>query len=195
LVALCLDLSLRLQGKTHLDAVMRGLWLRCAAGPMREQDLKDELQAQTSRDWSAELASWVHSTAELPVLDLLAQHGVAVVHEPSQLAQALGLRVADGASLVVKSVLRGGAAEHAGFAPGDEWLAVQVPHARKNSAPAIWRLHKLEDLPLYMGAAKKAIAWVSRDKQVVQLPWVMPATETTVRLVAQDSKRLSAWLA
>jgi len=33
LVALCLDLSLRAEGKTTLDAVMRGLWARCARRP------------------------------------------------------------------------------------------------------------------------------------------------------------------
>ena len=36
LVALCLDLTLRHEGKTTLDAVMRALWLRCQGGPMTE---------------------------------------------------------------------------------------------------------------------------------------------------------------
>ena len=39
LVALCLDLTLRAEGKTTLDAVMRGLWTRCSGGPMSEQDV------------------------------------------------------------------------------------------------------------------------------------------------------------
>ncbi|MBM3398208.1 MAG: M61 family metallopeptidase, partial [Betaproteobacteria bacterium] len=48
LVALCLDLKLRHEFKREgctLDHVMRGLWKRCQAGPMREQDLLDELHA------------------------------------------------------------------------------------------------------------------------------------------------------
>ena len=35
LVALCLDLTLRAEGKTTLDDVMRGLWARCPAAPWR----------------------------------------------------------------------------------------------------------------------------------------------------------------
>jgi len=47
LVGLCLDLSLRAEGKTSLDAVMRGLWARCQGGPMAEADL---LAAPTPRN-------------------------------------------------------------------------------------------------------------------------------------------------
>jgi predicted metalloprotease with PDZ domain len=45
LVGLCLDLTLRAEGKTTLDAVMRGLWTRCAGGPMAEADLLDILSS------------------------------------------------------------------------------------------------------------------------------------------------------
>jgi predicted metalloprotease with PDZ domain len=37
LVALCLDLTLRAEGKATLDDVMRALWKRCAGGPMTVQ--------------------------------------------------------------------------------------------------------------------------------------------------------------
>ena len=85
------------------------------------------LQELTGRDWSRELTRWVHGTRELPLKDLLTQQGVAVLQEPAQMAQALGLRVADaGGSVQIKMVLRGGAAEQAGFAAGDEWLGVDV---------------------------------------------------------------------
>jgi len=65
LVALCLDLSLRAEGRS-LDEVMRGLWKRCKAGPMREQDVLDELQAVTGRSWQKELQAWVHSSPTAP---------------------------------------------------------------------------------------------------------------------------------
>jgi S1-C subfamily serine protease len=43
------------------------------------------------------------------------------------MAQRLGLRVADAnGAVTVKAVLRGVAAEAAGFAAGDEWLGVDV---------------------------------------------------------------------
>ena len=38
LVALCFDLTLRQEGSTTLDHVMRALWQRCKAGPMAEAD-------------------------------------------------------------------------------------------------------------------------------------------------------------
>jgi len=93
LVALCLDLSLRSQYKSAghtLDAVMRGLWKRCKAGPMREQDLLDELQAMTGRSWAGEIQHWVHSTQELPLRELLA--GRTPKHRPWRNAWDCGCR-------------------------------------------------------------------------------------------------------
>ena len=55
LVALCLDLTLRRDGHTTLDVVMRTLFLRCKGGPMREQDLREVLQALAGRSFDAEL--------------------------------------------------------------------------------------------------------------------------------------------
>jgi predicted metalloprotease with PDZ domain len=82
LVALCLDLTLRAEGKTTLDAVMRGLWTRCQAGPMTEADLLAVLQALGGRSFAKEIALWVHSTKELPLQTLLEQHGVQVHRDP-----------------------------------------------------------------------------------------------------------------
>ena len=44
LVALCFDLTLRAEGQTTLDDVMRALWQRCKAGPMTEADFAAVLQ-------------------------------------------------------------------------------------------------------------------------------------------------------
>src|SRR3990167_6661159 len=44
LVALCLDLTLRREGRTTLDDVMRALWQRCDGGPMDEATLRAVLQ-------------------------------------------------------------------------------------------------------------------------------------------------------
>ena len=62
---------------------------------MREQDLREVLQALAGRSFDAELDQWVHSTDELPLQALLEHHGVAVHDDPAQLAQRLGLRVAE----------------------------------------------------------------------------------------------------
>jgi predicted metalloprotease with PDZ domain len=190
LVALCLDLSLRAQGKATLDAVMRGLWTRCAGGPMAEADLLAVLQDQTGRSWAKEIKAWVHSTRELPLKSLLQAQGLQVHVDPAQMAQRLGLRVADAnGTVTIKAVLRGGAAESAGFAAGDEWLGVDVG-ARAQCGS--WRLNKLDDLALLLGPERRATALVSRDKRLLRLPLVLPQGVTTWR-IANAGRAAGRW--
>jgi predicted metalloprotease with PDZ domain len=191
LVALCLDLTLRAEGRTSLDAVMQRLWQRCAGGPMSEQDLLDVLAELAGRSFARELAHWVHSTRDLPVTELLEKHGVKVHREPDQVAQQLGLRVKDAGSLSIHQVLRGGVAEQAGFASGDEWLAVQAAGS-KASGP--WRMQSLDDLMLYAGNAKKVLVTVARDKRLLTLPLTLPKPTYAVRLTTADSTLLERWL-
>ena len=211
LVALCLDLTLRREGKTTLDDVMRALWKRCAGGPMTEADLRTELAVQAGRSFDNELDQWVHSTAELPLAELLAAHGVALKPEQPQLAQRLGLRVTENHSVQLKTVLRGGPAEKAGMAAGDEWLGLQVQGQG-------WRIARLEDVAFYAGAATQVTAVVARDGRLLQLPMALPAalaavapgkskpagqrgrkataaTPDTISLTATDSTALGRWLA
>ena len=190
LVALCFDLTLRREGHTTLDEVMRALWLRCKAGPMSEADFADVLQTLGKRSFAAELKSWVHGKAELPIRELLIEHGVAVHDDPAQLAQRLGLRVSETHGVVVKTVLSGGAAEQAGFSSGDEWLAVESIKQQNG-----WRMQRLDDLLLYAGTAKKVIALVSRDKRLVRLELAIPPTATTWRLAIKDTAKVDTWLA
>ena len=211
LVALCLDLTLRREGKTTLDDVMRALWKRCAGGPMAEADLRTELAVQAGRSFDNELDQWVHSTAELPLAELLAAHGVALKPEQPRLAQRLGLRVTENHSVQLKTVLRGGPAEKAGMAAGDEWLGLQVQGQG-------WRIARLEDVAFYAGAATQVTAVVARDGRLLQLPMALPAalaavapgkskpagqrgrkataaTPDTISLTATDSTALGRWLA
>ena len=195
LVALCFDLTLRREGHTSLDAVMRALWLRCTAGaqgeggPMTEADFAAVLQSLGKRPFDAELKAWVHGKGELPVRQLLTQHGVTVHDDPAQLAQRLGLRVTDTHGVVVKTVLSGGAAEKAGFSAGDEWLGVETI-----KPPSGWRMQRLDDLLLYAGTAKKVIALVSRDKRILRLELSIPPPATTWRLGIKDAAKVEAWL-
>ena len=207
LVALCLDLSLRQHGvKNHsvtLDDVMRTLWTRCCVskgtkgagkhdGSMHEADVLAVLKALTGRSWSAEFKAWVHGTRDLPLEKLLAHHGVKVQHDPAQLAQRLGLRVAEDHSVHIKTVLNGSAAHMAGFAPGDEWIGVEVA----GKAASAWRLKKLDDLLLYAGAAKKITALISRDRQLLRLNLALPTPQanSTWRLVLDNPKLVARWL-
>nr|WP_295785589.1 peptidase M61 [Rhodoferax sp.] len=191
LVALCLDLTLRAEGKTTLDAVMRALWARCQGGPMAEQDLLDVLTALGGRSFAPDIARWVHGTADLPLDALLERHGVQIHHEPDQVAQQLGLRVKESGGLFIHQVLRGGVAEKAGFASGDEWIAVQPTGS---SAHGAWRLQSLDDFTLCTGNAKKVTAIVSRDKRLLSLPLTLPKASQAVRLAVKDAALVDAWL-
>ena len=203
LVALCLDLTLRSEGRTThgatLDDVMRSLWKRCKAGPMRELDVADVLETLGLRSFVPELAAWVHGRSELPLKDLLGQHGVAVLEEPAQLAQRLGLRVTESQGIQIKTVLRGGAAEQAGFSAGDEWLGIEplAGASAKPQRPALdagWRMMRLDDLPLYAGDAAQVIALVARDKRLMRLEMRLPPAQTTWRLAVSNEARINEWL-
>ena len=193
LVALCFDLTLRQQGKATLDDVMRELYVRCKAGtpgggPMREADFAQVLQDLGGRAFSKEIAAWVHGVRDLPIKELLEKNGVSISNDPSQTAQRLGLRVGETQGIAIKAVLRAGAAEVAGFCAGDEWLGVEV-------AGEGWRIHKLDDLALYVLAGKEFVALVSRDKRLLRLPVTLPVTVTTWRLGLRDAALTAQWLA
>lgn len=187
MVALCFDLTLRQEGHANLDQVMRALWLRCKAGPMAEADFAAVLKELGGRAFNRELAAWVHGTRELPMKELLEQHGVAVMEEPAQLQQRLGIRSTETQGLVLKNVLRGGPAEQAGLAAGDEWVGVEV-------AGQAWRMQKLDDLLLYAGTHRKVTAIVSRDRRLLRRELTLPAGATTWRLVLRDAARVLSWL-
>ena len=199
LVALCLDLSLRREGRTTLDDVLRTLWQRSAGGPMDEALLREVLQALGGRSFDAELDAWVHSTAELPLAELLQAHGIALQSDTPQPAQRLGLRVTEGNAVLIKTVLRGGLAEQAGMAPGDEWLGIEVQGQG-------WRITHLDDLALYAGKAPQVTALVARDRRLLRLPLALqrparskrkasaPEQPDTVTLAVTDAARAARWL-
>ena len=195
LVAMCLDLTLRAEGRGSLDEVMRALWHRTQGGPMRESDLSTVLRQLGKRSFAAELAQWVHGTADLPVLDLLAAAGAKVHRDKAPLAQSLGLRVAaDAGGLTVKNVLRGGAGEAAGLAAGDEWLGVEFAPARRGLPAEAWRVRKLDEVAALRGTRSALTALVSRDGRLLRCPLTWPADDTAVRLTVEDAARLGHWL-
>lgn len=191
LVALCLDLTLRAEGRTTLDAVMTALWQRCSGGPMCEEDVLAVLQSLAGRSFAKELARWVHDTVELPVANLLQQHGIALHREPDAAAQTLGIKVREGNGLFIQQVLRGSAAEQAGFASGDEWIAVQP---MGTSSPSTWRMQTLDDLALYAGKAKRVSALISRDRQLHSLTLSLPKPSSSVRMSIKDADIAQRWL-
>lgn len=223
LIALCLDLTLRFEGKTTLDDVMRQLWSRWrTSAPNRKNSTQGNtkgtaistpetgfseagflavLQACAGRSLATELAQWVHSTDELPLAQLLTRHGVAVTYDAAPLAQSLGLRVAAGVAggVRIKTVLHGGTAQAAGLAAGDEWVGVWVKNSQAKGPEQGWRLNQLDDLRLYAGPQRELTALVARDQRLLSLPLRLPpATGSgavqTWHLSICDAAALTAWL-
>jgi predicted metalloprotease with PDZ domain len=216
LVALLLDLSLRREGHGSLDEVMRGLWARSAAaggsesshakgarsgktsarnprpgGPITEADITAVLEEVSGRSYAVELANWVHGTGELPLREALAGMGIAWSEDPPTPAQRLGVRLSDsGGLLKLQSVLRGGVAERAGLAAGDELVALDG-----------WRLRRIDDLAALQALAKPLPLLAARDQRL--LPLTLPAAAAplgAVRLApdpqadAAAGAHRSAWL-
>jgi predicted metalloprotease with PDZ domain len=205
LVALCFDLSLRhgdatakTKGSktTSLDEVMRWLWKHSNAsaqgqGGITEADFAAALQSLSGRSYSNEIAAWIHGTADLPIQTLLAAHGVSALPEPAAslpMMQRIGIRASEsGSSVMVKTVLRGGLAELAGLAAGDEILAAND-----------WRIQKLDELTLIAGNKKQVTLTVSRDKRLLRLKLTLPTASlvpsSSFMLRITKDELLSAWL-
>ena len=152
LVALCLDLTLRREGKGNLDQVLQQLWTAQTSGikGITEADIAAALEAVGGRSYAPELAAWVHGRGDLPLQELLADRGLEWKTQAPSWAQRLGVKVLEGksggSSLKIQAVLRGSPAEAAGLAAGDEWLGVIVDGQS-------WRLQQLEQLAYLVPAA------------------------------------------
>jgi predicted metalloprotease with PDZ domain len=210
LIALCLDLTLRLITVTQdhsdekikpfftLDDVMRKLWVDCKGGLMSEMHLLKAIKDLTQVNLNQKINDWVHSTRELPTLELLKNFGVEAKFEPSQWAQKLGLRIAEssGPNLIVKQVLDGGIAQKAGICEGDEWLAIEVISRKKGGQSQSWRINKLDDIQLYAGEHRFINALISRDKKMTQIKIDLKEmyNNKTLRLIQSDPSRVSKWL-
>ena len=193
LVALALDLTLRQPGgRGTLDDVMRLLWQRSGGGAITEADIRQALRDVAGRSLDAELDAWVHGTADLPLPPLLQSHGLAWTRDKPLLAQRLGARLAEGGALKALAVLRGGVAERAGLAAGDELIAY-----------GDWRLARPDDLDT-LGALGPAAAaqplLVSRDQRLLRLTLPHQPVEGAVALAvppkapAAEARRRRAWL-
>jgi predicted metalloprotease with PDZ domain len=143
LVALGLDLTIRAAtaGKKSLDDVMRTLWQRYgrnffSAGGGRGLEESDVL-ALFEEVSGVALASffkrYVHGTDDVPLQQLLAPFGIALIAPEASGKPDIGVRLAiEGGDSKIASVYEGGAAHKAGLSAGDKLVAVdglRVPAA------------------------------------------------------------------
>lgn len=179
LVALSLDLTLRAESGRSLDDVMRALWVNSRGGPITEGDIAQALAQAIGRSMGPEIDAWVHGTGELPLEPLLALAGIRSLAEAGTVPQRLGLRVAESAltGVQVKGVLRGGAAERAGLAAGDELLAANG-----------WRLRRLDDLHGIAPAGREIELLASRDQRVFSVRLALGAEGGGAIALSLDEK-------
>jgi C-terminal processing protease CtpA/Prc len=124
----------------------------------------------------------------------LERHGARVTHEIAPMAQQLGVRVSEsGGAVRLKTVLRGGAAEAAGMAAGDEWLGVDVPAHGVLPAES-WRLNSLEALPRWLGPRTDFTALIHRDQRLLRCPVNLRRVERVANVAGSDANTLALWL-
>ncbi|MDN3920990.1 M61 family metallopeptidase [Roseateles violae] len=180
LLALALDLSLRsgsdARAASSVDALMRRLWQRSGGGPVSEADILAGVEALGGAALAGQLRDWVHGTEDLPLPALLERFGVQWRDEKPNLAQRLGLRVAEGGNgVAIKQVLADSAAQAAGFCAGDEIIGC-------NS----WRLRRLDEalLGLNPAAPGRLRFLLARDQRLLELDAELPSVRPGMAPVA-----------
>jgi predicted metalloprotease with PDZ domain len=160
LVALLLDLSLRVQGAGSLDVLMRRLWASCLESGLSESGVLAEIEALANVELAESLRAWVHQRQELPLGPALESIGIELGSEPVSWAASLGLRLVDAAGdkAIIRTVLAGSPAAMAGLSSGDELLAVNG-----------WRLRKLDDARAWVQVGQPLEVLVSRAQRVLSL--------------------------
>lgn len=128
LIALCLDLQLRIatKGRQSLDDLMRAMWVRYGkTGVGVPEDGVFELLAEMA---GSRLAHWlrkaVEGTEDLPLVRLLKAVAVSVRHVPASTLGRIGVKLASGEKVKLASVYDGGAAQEAGLSAGDVIIAM-----------------------------------------------------------------------
>lgn len=124
LVALCLDLGLRLRGAS-LDALMRKLYENAQQGmQVTERTIFDLCQELTGDNWVEQINHLINTTDELPLDQLLPEFGFNY-NVKTEKALPFGLKLIDKPEGVsVQSALRQGAAAKVGLSAHDVIIAI-----------------------------------------------------------------------
>jgi predicted metalloprotease with PDZ domain len=190
IVAALLDLTIRraTNGTASLDDVMRFLWTEYGhTGRGLEEDAMERAVARVA-DVGDFFARYVDGTEELPYAELFATVGVAFASTPGEQLM-LGARLSSqNGSLVVESVVRGGAAMEAGLLPHDELLALGETRVANEAAltAALRALESGDTTELLI-----ARAGVLRRLTFAARPDARPRISLTI---AEASEARRAWL-
>ena len=162
LIALALDLELRLRSAITLDDVMRALWQRHGqTGIGVPEDGVQTLASELSGlDLNAFFRDYVHGTVELPLASLLREFGIAWHLRPTANAKDkggvpdkdpaprvwLGTTLAASADLRLKHVAPDGPAALAGLASGDAIVAIDGLRASSDGLDRLVRTRSAGDV-------------------------------------------------
>ncbi|MDM1251253.1 M61 family metallopeptidase [Acinetobacter johnsonii] len=124
LVALCLDLGLRLRGSS-LDALMRKLYENAQKGiQVHERTIVELCNELTGDNWIEQINHLINTTDELPLDQLFPEFGLSYSLKNDK-SLALGLKLVDKPEgVLVQSARRDGAAAQAGLSAHDLIIAI-----------------------------------------------------------------------
>ena len=211
LIALCLDLKLRLEsdGKHSLDDVMRECWKRWgeSGDGMPENGLELVCAETVDADLGDFFNASVRGTGELPVEALLREFGVDFHTRRAQSRADKGGKAAGDESLpavwlgatlmaiadkpVFASLTNGGPAELAGVSPGDEFVALDGVRVNVGGSDSRIRRYKVGDV-------STLTVFRGDDLLTFKLTWAEAPGDTCFLTINTDDSarniRRSSWL-
>ena len=183
LVALCLDLGLRLRGSS-LDALVRKLYENAQKGiQVSERSIFDLCEELTGHSWLEQINHLIYTTDELPLDQLFPEFGIEYQVKNDK-TQPFGLKVADKPEgVMIQQARRDGAGAKAGLSANDVIVAIDGLKASE----------KL--LAKYAKQQGEFLMHAFRRDELLQ--FTVNAAETgltTVELKVADQVKLEAWL-
>jgi len=183
LVALCLDLGLRLRGSS-LDSLMRRLYENTQNGmQVNERTIFDLCKELTGDNWIEQINHLINTTDELPLDQLLPEFGLSYRVKTDK-SLPLGLKLVDKPEgVLVQSARREGAGAKAGISALDVIIAID---GLKASTKLIEKYAK-------EGGSYTVFAF-RRDELITFEVDCATSDLTEVELVVEDQAKTEKWL-
>ncbi|WP_267530864.1 M61 family metallopeptidase [Acinetobacter oleivorans] len=183
LVALCLDLGLRLRGSS-LDALMRRLYENTQNGmQVNERTIFDLCKELTGDNWIEQINHLINTTDELPLDQLFPEFGLSYRVKTDK-SLPLGLKLVDKPEgVLVQSARRDSAAAKAGISANDVIIAID---GLKASTKLIEKYAK-------QGGTYRVFAF--RRDELISFEVDCATSELTeVELIVEDQAKTEKWL-
>lgn len=183
LVALCLDLGLRLRGSS-LDALMRRLYENTQNGmQVNERTIFDLCKELTGDNWIEQINHLINTTDELPLDQLFPEFGLSYRVKTDK-SLPLGLKLVDKPEgVLVQSARRDSAAAKAGISANDVIIAID---GLKASTKLIEKYAK-------QGGTYTVFAF--RRDELISFDVDCATSELTeVELIVEDQAKTEKWL-